>query len=580
MAEPMETVGPNEPIDFSDSDEGEFLADVVGVERRLTEDGGVRKKILVKGEGHDTPQPGDQVTVHYAGTLLDGTEFDSSRARDSPFNFKCGVGQVIKGWDEGVVSMKKGEKSLLTCTADYAYGKSGSPPKIPPDATLQFEVELLSWKSERDMLGDGGIIKTVLEAGTGWTHPKDADELMIKYTARVKGEAEPFAQSGEEGVEFTLRDGHLCAAIAIAAKEMKRGEKVHLLVSPKYGRDTEMWAHPNVPAESAIEVELELVGWKEVTQVAEGVLMKCLKENSDEYKRPNEGAKVTVRYVGRLQDGTKFIEHAEGDEHVWTTDEEEVVEGLDLAVMKMKKGERVLLTVGPDNGYGAQGSDQPLAAVPPGATVEFEVELVEFENAKASWELDESGKVELCGAIKASGNDFFKRGANERALKKYGRALALVEHESSFKDATVAAEAMAMKKSCLLNKAAVLLRLKRHSEVASACSKVLDTERFNVKALFRRAQAYCATEDFDEAIADLKRALEVEPENRDVAVQLKRAKTLQVAANKKQAKLFGNMFERMAKMEAKEKPTPEVAAPEAESLPPATETAQATEAAA
>jgi FK506-binding protein 4/5 len=144
---------------------------------------------------------------------------------------------------------------------------------------------------------------------------------------------------------------------------------------------------------------------------------------------------------------------------------EEVVEGLDLAVMKMKKGERVLLTVGPENGYGAQGSEQPLAVVPPGATVEFEVELVEFENAKASWELDESGKVESCGAIKASGNELFKRGANERALKKYGRALALVEHESSFKDATVAAEAMAMKKSCLLNKAAVLLRLKRHSEV-------------------------------------------------------------------------------------------------------------------
>lgn len=79
-------------------------------------------------------------------------------------------------------------------------------------------------------------------------------------------------------------------------------------------------------------------------------------------------------------------------------------------------------------------------------------------------------------------------------------------------------------------------------------------ERFNVKALFRRAQAYCATEDFDDAIADLKRAAEVEPENREVAAQLKRARALLAQANKKQAKLYGNMFERMAKMEEKDAP--------------------------
>lgn len=74
--------------------------------------------------------------VHYTGTLLDGSKFDSSRDKDEPFKFKLGTGQVVKGWDRAVATMKKGEKARVTLRADYAYGEAGSPPKIPPNATL------------------------------------------------------------------------------------------------------------------------------------------------------------------------------------------------------------------------------------------------------------------------------------------------------------------------------------------------------------------------------------------------------------------------------------------------------------
>lgn len=73
--------------------------------------------------------------------------------------------------------MKKGEKAILTCAPDYAYGKTGSPPKIPADATLNFEVELLGWKSVKDITKDGGVIKTTVKEGIDYENPNDQDEV-------------------------------------------------------------------------------------------------------------------------------------------------------------------------------------------------------------------------------------------------------------------------------------------------------------------------------------------------------------------------------------------------------------------
>ena len=91
-----------------------------------------------------SPKSGDTVTVHYTGWLTDGTKFDSSVDRDDPFAFVLGQGQVIQGWDQGVATMRVGDKARLTIPAGLAYGASGYPGAIPPNAILIFEVELLS----------------------------------------------------------------------------------------------------------------------------------------------------------------------------------------------------------------------------------------------------------------------------------------------------------------------------------------------------------------------------------------------------------------------------------------------------
>merc|ERR1711892_511134 len=95
------------------------------------------------GDGKTYPSAGDKLTMHYTGTLKDGTKFDSSVDRGQPFEFTIGVGQVIRGWDEGVAKMSLGEKATLNITSDFGYGVRGAGGVIPPNADLCFEVELL-----------------------------------------------------------------------------------------------------------------------------------------------------------------------------------------------------------------------------------------------------------------------------------------------------------------------------------------------------------------------------------------------------------------------------------------------------
>ncbi|CAN1302162.1 Peptidyl-prolyl cis-trans isomerase FKBP62 [Linum perenne] len=417
----------NEDLDLGD--DSSVLK--VGEEKEIGKEG-LKKKLVKEGEGWDTPDNGDEVEVHYTGTLLDGTKFDSSRDKGTPFKFALGQGQVIKGWDLGIKTMKKGENAIFTIPAELAYGASGSPPTIPPNATLQFDVELLSWSSVKDICKDGGIFKKIVVEGEKWENPKDLDEVFVKL-------------------------------------------------------------------------------------------------------------------IGKLENGTVFLKkgHDVADQlFEFRTDEEQVIDGLDRAVMTMKKGEVALVIIAPDYAFGTSESIQELAVVPPNSTIHYEVELVSFVKDKESWDMNTEEKIEAAGKKKEEGNALFKAGKYVRASKRYEKAVKYIEYDTSFSDEEKK-QSKVLKVACNLNSAACKLKLKDYKAAEKLCTKVLEMDSRNVKALYRRAQAYIQLADLELAEFDIKKALEIDPNNRDVKLEYRTLKEKMREYNKKDAKFYGNMFAKM-----------------------------------
>lgn len=135
------------------SEQLQFLQEKFGPMETLPS--GLRYKILKPGAGEDRPNRANLASVYYRGTFLDGRTFDE-RLKGPPFQFRVGVGHVIKGWDESVIDMRKGEKRLVVVPYWLGYGVAGKIPYILPRATLLFEIELLDWQSTSKVPGGPG----------------------------------------------------------------------------------------------------------------------------------------------------------------------------------------------------------------------------------------------------------------------------------------------------------------------------------------------------------------------------------------------------------------------------------------
>ncbi|GFR73423.1 peptidylprolyl isomerase [Elysia marginata] len=242
---------------------------VPGIDLSDEQDGGIIKEILTEGTGEERPSKGDKVTVHYVGTLLDGSKFDSSRDRGDKFTFTLGKGEVIKAWDKGVASMRKGEVAKLTCKAKYAYGESGSPPKIPPNATLVFEVELFSWQGEDITKSkDGGIIRSLVQEGSGYQTPSDFAKVTIKYSASYNGTV-VFAETTASFTLGEVEDPKICSGLEMAVKKMKEKERSKFTMAPAYAFGKEGSETLGIPPDAILVFDVELQSFEKAKKAYE-----------------------------------------------------------------------------------------------------------------------------------------------------------------------------------------------------------------------------------------------------------------------------------------------------------------------
>ncbi|PIA29456.1 hypothetical protein AQUCO_06000064v1 [Aquilegia coerulea] len=362
----------------------------VGEEREINTSLGLKKKLVKQGHGFETPQFGDEVTVHYVSRRMDGNKLDySTRDKGIPISFTLGDGQVMYGLDYGIVTMKRGEVALFTLPS----GTVGAD-DVSPDFNIQFEVELLSWIVVVDICKDGGIIKKVLSRGERNEQPGDLDEVTVKYQVMLD-DGTVIAKTPEEGVEFYVKDGHFCPGLPKALKTMKRGDQVKLIIQPQYAFGEHKLTADNrfsiIPVNSVLSFDLELVSFKPVIDVTGDtkVLKKILKEGEGSHVA-EEGSTVFIKYTARLEDGTIFekIGSDENEPLKFVVDEEQVVAGLDRAVATMKKGELASVTVQPGYGYGSTEVKRELAAIPPSSILVYEIEMVDFKKEKSPWEMN------------------------------------------------------------------------------------------------------------------------------------------------------------------------------------------------
>ena len=229
---------------------------------------GLQYRVLQEGEG-TSPGKTDQVKVHYTGTLEDGTKFDSSRDRNQPFEFPLGVGRVIKGWDEGISTMKPSGKRKLIIPSELGYG-SRSAGKIPPNSTLIFEVELIEVMEAfvdtdfllpgREEVTDSGLRMIVHNKGSG-EKPTTGQTVSIHYTGLLETGSK-FDSSHDRGKPFSfqLGQGRVIKGWDEAIALMSKGEKRTLIIPPDIGYGSR--AMGKIPPNSTLIFEVELIDFK------------------------------------------------------------------------------------------------------------------------------------------------------------------------------------------------------------------------------------------------------------------------------------------------------------------------------
>jgi FK506-binding protein 1 len=439
---------------------------------------------------------GDEVAVHYVGRLQkNGYVFDSSRERGREFVLLLGAGGVIKGWELGLQQMRVGEVAKLICPPEVAYGKKGIPDKVPPNSTLEFEIEVLTACKP--------IMKDILSETESNLCPKEDDYVRVHMVVKSPDGTVRDDYFSQRPLEFYMKDhvanseydgtwkaGNLLKKLV---EQMCLNEKaaftVHEAIMDKYGNKP-FWAKDDGPV--TIELDLKVIG-KDEDLSGDGGVVKHKIHEGEGYEKATDGAHLSFVYriltgsraAGRIREtesggespasgadesgGKNSVHGLDAAYEKWSklkiTDDGEVepqvpksveqalsdaerskaasksevlfeawdvskparifcgfgetAEGLEDALMTMKKHEHAIVSIAPDFGFGGHDQAAPCEGLPINSTLHYEVLLLDIGKGLEHWNLDANGKRLHAERKRARGNDFFKRGNLRRALKLY-----------------------------------------------------------------------------------------------------------------------------------------------------------------
>ena len=254
--------------DLNQNDENN-KKEVAMTNKEITTESGLKYIDIALGDGA-MPETGDKVVVHYTGTLEDGTKFDSSRDRNRPFEFPLGMGRVIKGWDEGLASMRIGGKRQLIIPANLGYGDRATG-KIPANSTLIFDVELIDIKKQfKDTDFDLPGKEIVLESGLRIIEhikgkgqkPKSGNKVKVHYSGYLQTGVK-FDSSHDRGreFEFVLGQGQVIKGWDEGIAQINKGGKSTLIIPPDLGYG-ERGAGGVIPPNATLLFEVELVDFE------------------------------------------------------------------------------------------------------------------------------------------------------------------------------------------------------------------------------------------------------------------------------------------------------------------------------
>lgn len=504
---------------------------------------GIKKRVIrecpVADWDKGRPRHGDKVTVHFVAKLQDGTQVGSSHDTGKPFEFLVGglPREIVVGMELAVLTMRPSEVAEFTIASRFAYDDLGSPPLVPPGATMVFEVELLSWELQLDIFGDGRAVKTVLREGTGDRKAERGDEVVLSLKC-VDRRDRVFQE--HVSIDHVVGDpifGVLSRVAVNTVLSMVEGERCSVVL----GWDV-VTGDRKFRDGGTVDISLErLFEARDLSLAGDRSLVKKVLVEGRGEARPSMGSRVRLRVESATDGGDASVGTLAGPKTLeFSALAGEVCDALEFAVVEMREGERAELRCAPPLPQCA-GSELGLAAVEV-PRVHLTVELLGFSGVAGDPSAQPPAeRFELAKEHKGLAGKHYTSQRYALALDLYRRAIASLPtggEGSELGASQLAEEVEQFRRLCELNRAACRLKRRDFRGAREACEEVLRSEPTSEKALYRRASAHFGLSDYSAALRDLQQVLQNNPQNaeaRALATQVREAKKQYGSAAKEAA---------------------------------------------